>query len=99
MKAREVINLSMESYVIVLEPSTTGYAAFSPNVPGCVATGANVEQTLAEMRGALAFHLEGMVEAGETLPEPRGLEHYIQSGEQIAEPEELLPVSHTNPAA
>ena len=80
----------MEHYLIVLEPSATGYAAFSPDVPGCVATGASVEQTLSEMRSALAFHLEGMTEAGELLPEPKGLEYYIQSGEHITDPGDLL---------
>ena len=81
---------AMEHYLIVLEPSATGYAAFSPDVPGCVATGASVEQTLAEMRGALAFHLEGMTLAGESLPTPKGLEYHVQSGEHIADPGDLL---------
>ena len=80
----------MESFVIVLEPSSTGYAAFSPDVPGCVATGRTVEQTLSEMRSALAFHLEGMSEAGEPMPEPRGLDHYLRSGEYTADAGDLL---------
>ena len=80
----------MKHYLIVLEPSATGYAAFSPDVPGCVATGMNVEQTLAEMRGALAFHFEDMVLAGESLPAPKGLEYDVQSGEPIADPGDLL---------
>jgi len=80
----------MEHYIIVIEPSTTGYAAFSPDVPGCVATGGTVEQTLAEIRVALAFHFEGMAEAGEPLPEPRGLEYYVRSGEHISDPGDLL---------
>ena len=80
----------MEHFLIVLEPSATGYAAFSPDVPGCVATGASVEQTLAEMRTALAFHFEGMTEAGEPLPEPKGLEHHLQNGEHLVDPGDLL---------
>ena len=86
----------MEHYLIVIEPSATGYAAFSPDVPGCVATGASVEQALAEMRCALAFHFEGVTEAGEPLPEPRGLEHYVQSGEHIADPGDLLTMVPAN---
>ena len=80
----------MEHYLIVLEPSATGYAAFSPDVPGCIATGATVEQTLSEMRGALAFHFEGMTAAGELLLEPKGLEHLVQNGGHIADPGDLL---------
>lgn len=70
----------MEHYLVVLEPSKTGYAAFSPEVPGCVATGRSVEETVSEMRAALAFHFEGITESGESLPEPKGLEHYVRSG-------------------
>ena len=78
------------SYAVVLERSATGYAAFSPDVPGCVATGKSEEQTITEMHAALVFHFEGMADAGEPLPEPRGLEHYVRSGEYAAEPGDLL---------
>lgn len=80
----------MEPYLIVLEPSSTGYAAFSPDVPGCIATGESVERTLEEIRCALAFHFEGMVEAGERIPEARGLDHYVRIGDRIADPGDLL---------
>ena len=82
----------MEHYVIVIEPSATGFAAFSPDVPGCGATGKTVEQTISEMRGALAFHFEGMAETGEPLPEPKGLGHYVRSGEYVADAGDLLTV-------
>ena len=80
----------MENFLIVLEPSATGYAAFSPDVPGCVATGQTVEITLSEMRAALVFPLEGMAEAGEPLPEPRGQEYHVRRGEFLAEAGDLL---------
>ncbi len=57
---------------------------------GCVATGRTVETTLAEMRGALVSHFEEMLEVGEPLPEPKGLEHYIRSGEYVADPGDLI---------
>jgi predicted RNA binding protein YcfA (HicA-like mRNA interferase family)/predicted RNase H-like HicB family nuclease len=81
---------SMEHYLIVIEPSATGFGAFSPDVPGCVATGTTVEQTLSEMRAALAFHFEGITGAGEPVPEPKGLEHYLRAGEHVADPGDLL---------
>ena len=80
----------MESYLIVLERSATGYGASSPDVPGCIATGHTVEQTLSEIRSALIFHFEGMTETGEPLPEPKGLEHYVRAGEHIVDPGDLL---------
>lgn len=54
-------------YLVVIEPSATGYGAYVPDVPGCVAVGktrAEVEQLIRE---ALELHLEMMVENGETL--------------------------------
>ena len=48
---------------IIIEPTHTGYSAYSPDVPGCIATGATrneVEQTLRE---AIEFHLEGLTDS------------------------------------
>ena len=73
----------MKHYLIVLEPSATGYAAFSPDVPGCVATGMNVEQTLAEMRGALAFHFEDMALAANPYPPPRDLSTTFRAASRL----------------
>jgi predicted RNase H-like HicB family nuclease len=75
----------MNDYIVVLERSNTGFAAFSPDVPGCVATGPTAEETLQEMRAALAFHFEGMLENGETIPEPKGLDYHLRQGEAIVE--------------
>jgi predicted RNase H-like HicB family nuclease len=75
----------MHNYTVVLERSETGFAAFSPDVPGCVAAGATAEETLQEMRAALAFHFDGMIENGEAIPEPMGIEHHLSRGEQCVE--------------
>jgi predicted RNase H-like HicB family nuclease len=56
----------------------TNYGAWSPDVLGCVATGDTIEECIAEMRSALAFHLEGMLEDGEEIPEPSGAGVYIE---------------------
>jgi len=47
-------------------------SAYSPDVSGCAATGRTVEECVAEMRSALASHLEVMSEYGEPIPEPSG---------------------------
>ncbi len=80
----------MEDYLIVIERSATGFGAFSPDVPGCIATGKTVEATLAEMYSALRFHFEGMLEDGETLPTAKGMEHHVSSGEYTFDPGDLL---------
>ena len=46
-------------YLIVIEPTATGYSAYSPDLPGCIATGSTREEVEREMKGAVAFHLDG----------------------------------------
>lgn len=58
-------------YLILIESTTTGFSAWSPDVAGCVATGATREEVEEEMRSAIAFHLEGLRDDGLELPEPR----------------------------
>jgi len=67
----------MKNYLIVIEYGTDNCSAFSPDVPGCVATGKNVEDTLINMKSALLFHLEGL----DDTPEPLGLLHHLNAGE------------------
>ena len=65
-------------YLIILEPTNTGYSAYSPDVPGSVTTGKTKEETEANMREAIAFHLEGMREEGLAVPNPRTKASFIE---------------------
>lgn len=58
-------------YLIILEPTTTGYSAYSPDLDGCVAAGDDREETIALMQEAIAFHLEGMAADGLPMPAPQ----------------------------
>ena len=58
-------------YLVILEPTDTGYSAYSPDVDGCIAAGDNREETIALMQEAIAFHLEGLEADGLPLPVPR----------------------------
>ncbi len=60
-------------YLILIEADDAGCSAYAPELPGCVATGASREDVEREMRDAIAFHVEGLQEAGEPVPEPSGL--------------------------
>ena len=60
----------MNRYLIVIEKTSTGFSAYSPDLPGCVATGATRDEVETEMQGAIAFHLDGLREDGEPIPEP-----------------------------
>lgn len=59
----------MTDYLVILERSSTGWGAWSPDL-GVYATGASREETVELIRGAIAFHIEGLKEAGDPVPEP-----------------------------
>jgi predicted RNase H-like HicB family nuclease len=63
-------------FLVIVERGENNYSAYSPDVSGCVATGGSIEATLEEIRNALEFHFEGLVQAGEELPEPKSLNYY-----------------------
>jgi len=63
--------MTQRRYLIVIEGGEqANYSASAPDLPGCVATGATREECEGEMRDAIAFHLEGLRDAGEPIPEP-----------------------------
>jgi predicted RNase H-like HicB family nuclease len=65
-------------YAVVIEKAEGNYSAYVPDLPGCVATGATVEEAEAEIREAIAFHLEGLREDGLVIPEPTSRVEYIE---------------------
>lgn len=68
----------MSRYLIIIEETSTGFSAYSPDLPGCVATGGTREEVEREMHDAVEFHIEGLRLAGETIPEPRSLASYCE---------------------
>ena len=58
-------------YTIVIEKAPDNYAAYVPDLPGCVANRATREEAVREMRQAIEFHIESLREHGEPVPEPR----------------------------
>ena len=72
-------------YLIVIEGDlASNYSAYSPDVPGCVATGATFEECETEMRDALSFHLDGLKRAGLEPPQPRSRAAYVDVREPAA---------------
>ena len=57
-------------YAIVIEQANGNYSAYAPDMPGCVATGATLEEVQQTMQEALAFHLEGLRAEGLPIPQP-----------------------------
>jgi predicted RNase H-like HicB family nuclease len=64
-------------YAIVIENAGTNYSAYVPDLPGCVATGATLEEVEREIREAIEFHLEGMREDGTPIPPPSSSVRYV----------------------
>ncbi|HXX00330.1 MAG TPA: type II toxin-antitoxin system HicB family antitoxin [Candidatus Acidoferrales bacterium] len=60
----------MMNYVVVYEKSSTGWAAYVPDLPGVVTTGGTKEETQQLIREAIQFHLEGLREDDLPIPEP-----------------------------
>jgi predicted RNase H-like HicB family nuclease len=68
----------MKKYLIVIEKTGTGYSAYSPDLDGCVATGKTRDEVEREMQEAIAFHLEGMAQSGQPIPEPQTHSRYVE---------------------
>jgi predicted RNase H-like HicB family nuclease len=64
-------------YLVVVEQTDTGFSAYSPDVPGCVATGATREDVEREMTAAISFHLEGLQAEGIKAPIPHSFFTYV----------------------
>ena len=65
-------------YAAVIEKADGNYSAYVPDLPGCIATGSTVQEVEAELREAIAFHIEGMREDGTPIPEPTSRVEYIE---------------------
>jgi len=57
-------------YLVVVEQGKTGWGVYVPDLPGCIATAKTRDEALQLIREAIVFHLEGLNEAGESVPRP-----------------------------
>jgi predicted RNase H-like HicB family nuclease len=67
-------------YAVVIEKASKNYSAYLPDVPGCISTGKSVAQTLSNLREAMAMHFQGLIEDGESIPDPSTLVDYLDVG-------------------
>jgi predicted RNase H-like HicB family nuclease len=65
-------------YAVVFEKSSTGYAAYVPDLPGCITTGRSLDETEKLIQEAIEFHVEGMKLHGERVPEPTTATKYVE---------------------
>ncbi len=65
-------------YLVIIEETKTGYSAYSPDLPGCIATGSTKEEVEKNMKDAIAFHLDGMGQEGLEVPKPHSSSTYLE---------------------
>jgi predicted RNase H-like HicB family nuclease len=68
----------MKKYAIVVERAKRNYAAYVPDLPGCVATGATVEEAEELLREAIEVHIAGLREDGLPVPAPASVVDYLE---------------------
>lgn len=64
-------------YLVVVEPTPTGFSSYSPDLPGCVATGSTQEEVKQNMKEAVSFHIEGLKLEGFAIPQPASIPAYV----------------------
>jgi predicted RNase H-like HicB family nuclease len=70
----------MRRFLIVLERANHNFSAYSPDLPGCVATGATIEEARARMHEAIQLHIQGLREDNLPVPEPSATAAYVEVG-------------------
>ena len=68
----------MNRFLIIIEDAGANFAAYAPDLPGCVAAGRTREEVEHNMYGAIEMHLEGMLEDNLPIPEPTSSAEYIE---------------------
>lgn len=63
--------------MVVIEKGVASYGAHVPDLPGCIAVGQSREEVLGLIREAIELHIEGLKEAGETVPMPSSVSEYV----------------------
>jgi len=67
----------MHRFLIVIEKADGNYSAYSPDLPGCVATGATREETEKNMYSAVEMHVQGMLEDRLPIPESTSFAEFV----------------------
>jgi len=67
----------MSKYLVLIEKTSTGYSAHSPDLPGCIATGESIEDVRRNIKEAIQFHIEGLRAEGLEIPKPATTTEYV----------------------
>ncbi len=67
----------MNRYLVVIEKAKRNYSAYSPDLPGCVATGKTREEVMRNMNAAIEMHLRGLREDNLPIPQAESYADYV----------------------
>ena len=67
----------MRRFLVVIENAGKNFSAYSPDLPGCIATGGSREETERRMYEAIKLHVEGLLEDNQAVPESTSFAEYI----------------------
>ena len=67
----------MHRFLVVIEKVDGNYSAYSPDLPGCVATGETREEAENNMHETIAFHVEGLIEDCLPVPKPEAFAEWV----------------------
>ncbi len=70
----------MRRFLIVIEKAGNNYSSYSPDLPGCVATGATFNEAEKNMHEAVEMHIQGMLEDNLPIPESHSYAEYVAVG-------------------
>ena len=65
-------------YLVVVEKGKSGYGAYVPDLPGCVAAGESRREVLKLIREAIELHIEALRESGQPVPEPNSQSEVVK---------------------
>jgi len=74
--------MKMYRFLIVIEKANNNYSAYSPDLPGCVATGATSEEAEKNMYEAIEMHVQGLLEDKLPIPESKSFAEYVAVAEK-----------------
>lgn len=79
MRDRPIARKTLKKYAVVIEYGPNNLSAYVPDLPGCVTTGKTIDEIDFNIREAIEFHLEGMLQDGEPIPEPSTSVSYVEA--------------------
>jgi len=75
---RKHAGISSMKYTVIVEQGDTSWGAYVPDLPGCVAAADTREEVLRLIREAVEFHIEGLRQQGESVPEPHSFSELVE---------------------